>query len=138
MHAVEHFLLVALYGLSIMSAQNVESSSPRLTAVGCNAALLRALTRGPATGAMLIRRVSKLTRGRVKLGNGAAYRAINHLEAAGLIRDCTTAEQREDHSRLRWFALTRQGATAAKEIRVALLGLSVKPGPDPFAGDTEV
>jgi PadR family transcriptional regulator PadR len=91
-----------------------------LTAKG---AILQALIAGPAFGMEVIERVSKKTRGKIRLHQGSAYPALRALEREGLVRSWEGPQEEIRAGRpRRYYELTADGLRTARGQREMLLG----------------
>ena len=109
--------------------------------VTTRAALLLALREGPGYGLALIRRVSRVTGGRVHPPEGSVYPALKELERDRLVRAWTVVPGRRRGARgRRYYELTLVGIRAAEAQGEVLAGLLGLRGPrvartgDPAAG----
>ncbi|MGD2070294.1 MAG: helix-turn-helix transcriptional regulator [Gemmatimonadota bacterium] len=64
--------------------------------------LLSSLVRDPGHGYGLKREIEERTGGRVRLGAGTLYTALQRMERDGLIRETATPPQMEDEASSRW------------------------------------
>jgi PadR family transcriptional regulator PadR len=93
------------------------------TPLTAKAVILQALISGPAFGIEVIERVSKGSRGTLRLHQGSAYPALRALERAGLVRswEGPPEEVRAGRPR-RYYELTAAGLRTARGQRDVLLG----------------
>jgi PadR family transcriptional regulator, regulatory protein PadR len=95
--------------------------NPSLTARG---ALLLGLLRGPAYGLELLKRLEKLTDGRVKLQQAAVYPTLRSMEEEGLLRSWEGDPIPERGGRpRRYYELTAKGKEVAMGEHRALHNL---------------
>src|SRR5687768_6304190 len=72
-----------------------------------------ALLDGELHGYALMRRVSELSDGAVRMGPGTLYGTLNRLVDDGLIVETTDRRHRDDAERRRYYELTATGRAAA-------------------------
>lgn len=75
--------------------------------------IVLALLAGELHGYALMRRVSELSDGAVRMGAGTLYGTLNRLVDDGLIVETTDRRHRDDGERRRYYELTASGRTAA-------------------------
>jgi PadR family transcriptional regulator, regulatory protein PadR len=75
--------------------------------------VLTALADGPRHGYGIVREVSELSQGRVKLKIGSLYGVLDRLTAGGLIE--ADREEAHDGRLRRYYRLTRDGRSALAE-----------------------
>ena len=75
--------------------------------------IVLALLEGELHGYALMRRVSELSGGSVKMGPGTLYGTLNRLVEDGLIVETTERGTRHEGQRRRYYELTPAGRTAA-------------------------
>ena len=93
-----------------------------------SSALLLALRQGPGYGLDLVRRVSRTTRGRVRLARGSVHRALQGLQRAGSVRCWTVVPGRKRGARARVYCeLTLRGVAEADAQAAALRALVAPP-----------
>lgn len=80
--------------------------------------ILTALAGPPVHGYGIMRQVEALSEGRVKLGAGTLYTALDRLTAEGLAT--VDREERVDGRVRRYYRLTEQGGSALHERTVQL------------------
>lgn len=71
--------------------------------------ILLAAVRGPIHGYAIKRRVEQRTEGRIKLGPGSLYWAINKLVEAGLLEETPATSAKSEGPSRRYFALSVAG-----------------------------
>ncbi len=76
--------------------------------------LVLALLDGENHGYALMRRVEELSAGAVRMGPGTLYGTLNRLLGDGLIVETTQRVEREENERRRYYRLTGQGETVAR------------------------
>ncbi|MEA2686923.1 MAG: hypothetical protein QOE93_2118 [Actinomycetota bacterium] len=77
--------------------------------------LVLALLDGENHGYALMRRVEELSAGAVRMGPGTLYGTLNRLLGDGLITETTDRIERQDNERRRYYQLTADGVTVARE-----------------------
>jgi DNA-binding PadR family transcriptional regulator len=77
--------------------------------------LVLALLEGENHGYALMRRVEELSAGAVRMGPGTLYGTLNRLLGDGLISETTGRAARDDNERRRYYQLTANGQTVARE-----------------------
>lgn len=82
--------------------------------------LVLALLEGENHGYALMRRVEELSAGAVRMGPGTLYGTLNRLLADGLIIETTDRVEREDNERRRYYRLTADGESVARDELVRL------------------
>ena len=75
--------------------------------------IVLALLSGELHGYALMRRVSEISDGAVRMGPGTLYGTLNRLVDDGLIVETTDRCQRDDGERRRYYELTASGRTTA-------------------------
>jgi DNA-binding PadR family transcriptional regulator len=85
--------------------------------------LVLALLDGENHGYALMRKVEELSAGAVRMGPGTLYGTLNRLLADGLITETTDRVAREDNERRRYYQLTADGETAARDELARLRSL---------------
>jgi DNA-binding PadR family transcriptional regulator len=75
--------------------------------------ILLALLDGELHGYALMRRISELSDGAVKMGPGTLYGTLNRLVDDGLIVETTDRSDRNDGERRRYYELTAAGRAVA-------------------------
>jgi DNA-binding PadR family transcriptional regulator len=79
--------------------------------------IVLALLSGELHGYALMRRVSEISDGAVRMGPGTLYGTLNRLVDDGLIVETTDRRERDDGERRRYYELTASGrATALEEL----------------------
>lgn len=77
--------------------------------------LVLALLDGQNHGYALMRRVEELSAGAVRMGPGTLYGTLNRLLGDGLITETTDSVERQDNERRRYYQLTADGETVARD-----------------------
>ena len=81
--------------------------------------ILLAAAQGPVHGYAIKREVEQRTRGRVNLGPGSLYWAINKRVEAGLLEEATAPTARSEGPSRRYYTLSRAGRSRlADEIDI--------------------
>jgi DNA-binding PadR family transcriptional regulator len=94
------------------------------TLLSARAALLQALFEGPGYGVALARRVRERTSGRVRLGHGNVYTALQALAREGLAKSWAVVPRGRRGARARrYYELTARGIEVAETQRRALASL---------------
>jgi DNA-binding PadR family transcriptional regulator len=75
--------------------------------------IVLALLQGELHGYALMRRVSEISDGAVRMGPGTLYGTLNRLVDDGLIVETTDCRDRDDRERRRYYELTAAGRTVA-------------------------
>lgn len=91
--------------------------------VTTKAAILQALTLGPAHGLAIIDIVAERTGGAVTLAQGSVYPALAALEGEGLLEVSEEVSTGRGGRPRRYYRLTARGVEAAKAGRAAVAGL---------------
>jgi len=93
-------------------------------------ALLQALSEGPGYGRELVRRISRVSGGRLRFAEGSIYPALRRLEAGRLVRSWGVVPGRRRGGRARtYYELTERGVRASEGDRAALLRLAAPDRP---------
>lgn len=71
--------------------------------------LLLALEQGDAHGYRIMKQVEEQSSGRVRIGPGTLYEAIQRIKAAGLIAESTSLPAPDEDQRRRYYRLTALG-----------------------------
>lgn len=85
--------------------------------------LVLALLAGENHGYALMRQVTELSAGAVRMGPGTLYGTLSRLLADGLIVETTQRVERDDNERRRYYELTAQGETVARKELARLRSL---------------
>jgi DNA-binding PadR family transcriptional regulator len=85
--------------------------------------LVLALLEGENHGYALMRRVEEISAGAVRMGPGTLYGTLNRLLADGLIMETTDEVPRDDNERRRYYQLTGEGETVARNELARLRNL---------------
>jgi DNA-binding PadR family transcriptional regulator len=85
--------------------------------------IVLALLDGEAHGYALMRRVTELSDGVVRMGPGTLYGTLNRLVEDGLIEETTDRTRRDDGERRRYYQLTPNGRAVARGEIDRLQGL---------------
>lgn len=99
-------------------------------------ALLQALREGPAYGRELVRRIARVTSGRVRFAEGSIYPALRRLRADRLVRRWSVVPGRRRGGRTRrYYELTERGARTSDAdrrhlVRLVEAGIPPRPGPE--------
>ncbi len=95
--------------------------------------IVLALLSGELHGYALMRRVSEISDGAVRMGPGTLYGTLNRLVEDGLIVETTDRRDRDDGERRRYYELTETGRLTALEELARLTTLVSRVG-DHLAG----
>ena len=92
--------------------------------IAARTALLLALRDGPGYGRELVRRLGRLSGGRLRFAEGSIYPALRRLEAARLVRSWGVVPGRRRGGRARtYYELTERGVRVSEAVRVDLVRL---------------
>jgi len=101
--------------LSIHHYSRVPHAKPPKPLPAASLHLVLALLDGENHGYALMRRVEELSAGAVRMGPGTLYGTLNRLLSDGLITETTDRVVREENERRRYYQLTADGETVARE-----------------------
>ncbi len=98
-----------------MSRKRTSHPTPNPTLTSAVFHILLALAEGERHGYAIMREVSELSRGAVRMGPGTLYGTLNRMLEAGLIEECAhKPDPALSSERRRYYRLTRSGRLVAE------------------------